>query len=272
MFRKFFSSAVVLSLVFLFSACSVIQQAIPDQQVDNLLGLDNSEIFTEITAVEPEVPEIFLKDMPEVFVKASSDLQAQAANMYLPFFVYNSVKDLTTSSAFTPKAVEQEIFFEELVIKGESDTYPASLKAHFSGAYAGLWDGFVAPNERSSWLALSSERQTAIINSYKAAKTKGLTMFKHGGKADLIFVKDSSNCVSGKCVYKLAKTQSESVMVSLETEEAKKFMKIASPGNEDLNPNSALMLSWFTFTDLNLPEGTTISLKLHTPAGIVKFR
>ena len=272
MFRKLFLTATVLGLVLLFSACSVIQQAIPDQKVDNLLGLDNTEIFTEITTVEPEVPEIFLKDIPEVFIKNSSNLEAQATSSYLPFFVYTSVKDLTTSTAFTPKAVEQEVFFEELVIKGETDTYPDSIKANFSGAYAGFWDGYVGPNERSSWKALSAERQAAIIDSYKAAKTKNLSMFKRGGKANLVFVKDQGNCVPGKCVYKLAKTQSQSVMVSLETEDAKKFLKIASPGSEDLDPNSALLLSWFTFSDLNFPEGTTLSLKLNTPAGIVKFK
>ncbi|MCA9839219.1 MAG: hypothetical protein KC422_20070 [Trueperaceae bacterium] len=276
MFRKLFLSAILVSLALVFSACSVIQQAIPDQQVDNLLGIDNTEIFTEVTTVEPAVPEIFMKDVPEVFLK-SSELQAQASAMYLPFFAYNSVKDLTTSAAFKPKSVDQEIFFEELIIRGESDSYPDTIKASFSGAYAGFWDGFVGPNERSSWGLLSEERQNAILKSYSDAKAKApaaskMAMFKHSAKANLVFVKDKSNCISGKCVYKLAVNQSGSVLLSLSTEEAQTFLRIASPGNEDLNPNSALMLAWLEFADLNLPEGTSMGLKIQTPAGVVKFK
>ena len=265
--KKGLLALLVMGFICLLSACGVIQSFIPDQKVDNLLGVDELELTTELLPAQPEIPEVFLKEIPEVFLHDGL-LESQASTRYVGLFTYQSINDYLDDLVFTPKVLEQDIYLSEVTLSSSKElSFPNRLDVAFSGAYVGVWDGFSKQNEQNPWASLSQERKAEILATYETAKSKDLTMFKRTDEARLVYVKASCSALS--CNYKLETKESDVIKLVLSDAEVKKLFEIAQSAEAQ---NSGFVFAWLSVSGVGLEDGMSASVSLDTPAAVIKFQ
>lgn len=258
-------------LVLILASCSAIANLTPNQEIADPFGFNETVISTELSPNQPQVPEVFLRDVPEVFLRPA-DLKSQADGLYLPFFIYNAVNELNEELSLEPTALEQPISFPILSLSADLETvFPERIPASFSGLYLGAWDGFVGTNESLDWTTLSQERRTEIIASYTEAKENDLALFSQSNKADLIFEKDTANCSALTCSYKLVIAESDTTSIQLNQAEISKLLAIINSDTKDTK-NSSCVFAWFDLTNANLDANLNAQVTLESGIATLSFK
>jgi len=268
--KKYFCYLSLSLLVLLLASCSAIASLTPNQDIADPFGFNETVISTELSPNQPQVPEIFLRDVPEVFLRPS-ELDSQADSLYLPFFIYNAVDELNEELTLEPTALEQPISFARLSLSADAETlFPERIPASFSGLYLGAWDGFVGTNERLDWTTLSQERRSEIIASYTTAKENDLALFSQTRKAELVFEKDAANCSALSCQYNLLVSESDATRIELNKSEITKVLSIMNSETKD-SKNSSCIFAWFDLSNANLNSNLKAQVTLESGVATLSF-
>ncbi len=268
--KKYFCYLSLSLVMLLLTSCSAIAKLTPNQAIADPFGFNETVISTELSPNQPQVPEVFLRDVPEVFLRPT-DLQSLTNELYLPFFIYNAVDELNKELALAPTALEQPISFPSLTLSANVETvFPERIPASFSGLYLGAWDGFVGSDERLDWTTLSQEQRTEIIASYTKAKENELALFSQTNKAELVFKKDAANCSALSCNYNLLISESDATSIQLNKTEISKVLAIMNSATKN-SKNSSCIFAWFDLSNANLNPNLKAKIILESGFATLKF-
>jgi len=222
--KKFVLPLLATLTVLLLSACSIISDLIPEQELE-LFPTDNGSNIIESSSPISDTPPPTMEDF--FAGTEASNLVSQAdGEKYIAINLYRKFKDGDGASKTNiASGVSQGFGVETITLESQTAAqFPDEIIAQLYAPYFSAWDGFVAPEDNTYFWFLPQERRNALFASINTANQQNLSLYMPKEYFTLntdwvspqiatveslgaIYNKDSNNCSETKCVYTLDQTR-----------------------------------------------------------------
>ena len=199
MLKRFFLLASSLLVLLFVTACGVVAAFIPDQQVENALGISGEIMEADLAHTEPE-PFDTPSGQSVSFVKDALNPTSDSGYWYFPPVFVRKMENSDETIPIDPNELVQPLGFSRLIItKGTDDGLDFPDMIEVSGSFRLIiWDGFAGEANNLAEYLINEE----IYNSWSEAISRNRSL-DQSISGTLTFNKDtSSTCNTRKCTYR----------------------------------------------------------------------